>query len=258
MEMLHSIGPRPETGEQHPGIPRRQFLQAAAAVGLTTSAIGSWKGGVAVAAGTAGAAAAADMRLGSHELVVQPVLAYSVRQRLPARSWRGWGNIHTRHAAKQEAERIERELKQVFGLADFAVRVLPVAEVANPREAESLKEVRADVRLVYVTQTATEVLDALAGLGKWIVLVAKYTYPAPYILHNLWTRVVSSRSLQDKCSGVDVDDLLVHESDSDNEEIIWRLRALYGLKNVLGRRVVCVGGPSGWGPASLKAPKLAH
>jgi L-fucose isomerase-like protein len=51
---------------------------------------------------------------------------------------------------------------------------------------------------------------------------------------------------------VEVDDVVV----DDNEEIRWRLQALYGLKNVLGRRIVCVGGPSGW--ECPKAPELAR
>ena len=42
----------------------------------------------------------------------------------------------------------------------------------------------------------------------------------------------------------------------DNEEILWRLRALYGLKNTLGRRIICVGGPGKW--SCPKAPELAR
>jgi hypothetical protein len=37
-------------------------------------------------------------------------------------------------------------------------------------------------------------------------------------------------------------------------EVLWRLRALSGLKNTLGKKVVCVGGAAGWGEGGQTAP----
>jgi L-fucose isomerase-like protein len=42
------------------------------------------------------------------------------------------------------------------------------------------------------------------------------------------------------------------------DEVWWRLRALYGLKNSLGKRIVAIGGPGGWGVGGRKAPDIAR
>jgi L-fucose isomerase-like protein len=55
-------------------------------------------------------------------------------------------------------------------------------------------------------------------------------------------------------AGVSVDDVVIDET----EEVGWRLKALAGLKNTLGRRVLCVGGASGWGAGGKKAPQIAR
>jgi L-fucose isomerase-like protein len=153
----------------------------------------------------------------------------------------------------QEADRIGRELQQLSGAANFAVRVLPVAQVTTPQQAEALKAVTADVRLVYAAGAGTETLSALAGLGQWTIIFVRYR-SGPYYL---WHEIVDARFLrahtdQFKHPALDMNDVVV----DDSGEILWRLRALYGLKNVLGRRIVCVGGPSGW--ATPKAPELAR
>jgi L-fucose isomerase-like protein len=193
------------------------------------------------------------MRLGSRELVVQPVLMYSTSERQPARSWRAWGSLQTEEGVIEEAGRIDRELKQLSGSADFAVRVLPVAKVTNPQQAQALKDVKSDVVLIYAAGAGTDTLSALAGLGKWVIIFVRYR-SGPYYL---WHEIVDSRFLrahtdQFRHPTVDVNDVVV----DDNEEILWRLQAIYGLKNVQGRRIVCVGGPSGW--ACPKAPELAR
>jgi L-fucose isomerase-like protein len=41
-------------------------------------------------------------------------------------------------------------------------------------------------------------------------------------------------------------------------EVLWRLRGLYGLKNSMGKRMVAVGGASGWGAGGRKAADNAR
>ena len=36
------------------------------------------------------------------------------------------------------------------------------------------------------------------------------------------------------------------------------MRALHGLKNTLGKRIVAIGGPGGWGAGGRKAPEIAR
>ena len=60
-----------------------------------------------------------------------------------------------------------------------------------------------------------------------------------------------NNSYQDH-GGVHVDDVVV----DDGEQLLWRLRALYGLKNFVGTKIVALGGP--WGKYDSKAPSVAR
>jgi L-fucose isomerase-like protein len=54
--------------------------------------------------------------------------------------------------------------------------------------------------------------------------------------------------------GIDAGDVVV----DDLNDMAWRLRALGGLKNTMGRRVLCLGGAGGWGAGGKKAPQFAR
>jgi len=240
--------------EEHPPITRRQLLQAGTAIGLTVSTTGcSWQGNVPLIGGRAGQQEALDMRLGASDLVVQPVLTYNVSQRREARSWRNWGDVHTEEAAQKEGARVTQELNQLCRSADFGVRALPLAKIANRQQASALKIPEADVLIVYAAGSGTDTLNALAALDKsMIIFVRKHTKP-----YYLWDEIVHSRFLRSHTDSlrqpqVDFNDVAV----DDHQEILWRLRALYGLKNTMGRRIICVGGPGGW--SYPKAPELAR
>jgi hypothetical protein len=241
------------TSQQQGRIPRRHFLQAGTIVSLGAAAIGPWSGTFAVAAGATGEAAIPNMRLGSRELVVQPVLMYGIPQRQPARSWRPWTGLQSEEAVNNEVQRIDRELKELSRSASFPVRVLPVAKVTNVPEAVALKDVRFDVLLLYAAGAWLGEINALTGLGKWVIIFVRYRSGPYYYWHEgVHDRLLRAHTDQFKHPTVDVSDVVV----DDNDEILWRLQALYGLKNVLGRRIVCVGGPSGW--ECPKAPELAR
>ncbi len=233
-------------------IRRRQFLRASAAVTLTVAAT-PWSWSAATAAAATKRAAPPDMRLGSRDLVVLPVLLYSISQRQPARSWRPWTGLQNEAAVNQEAERIGSELQQLSHSADFPVRVLPVAKVANVLEAAALRDVSCDALVLYAAGAWLGEIDALVGLGKWIVFFVRYRSGPYYYWHEgVHDRLLRAHTDEFKHPTIDVTDVVVDE----NGEILWRLRALFGLKNVLGRRIVCVGGPSGW--ECPKAPERAH
>jgi hypothetical protein len=57
-----------------------------------------------------------------------------------------------------------------------------------------------------------------------------------------------------KQAGMDVWDIVV----DDYAEIAWRLRALYGLKNTLGTRIVAIGDAGGWGAGHEAGPANAR
>jgi len=242
------------TCEPHPQITRRQFLRAGTVIGLTVSTTGcSWRRNTPLAGSQIEQTQAVNMRLGASDLVVQPVLTYDVSHRRERRSWRNWGGVQTEEAAKKEAARISQELNQFCGSADFGVRALPLSMVANKQQVSALKTVEADVLIVYAAGSGTDTLNALAALNKsLIIFVRKHSKP-----YYLWDEIVHSRFLRSHTDNLsqpntDFNDVAV----DDNEEILWRLRALYGLKNTLGRRIICIGGPGGW--SFPRAPELAR
>ncbi|MFH1071149.1 MAG: sugar isomerase, partial [Candidatus Glassbacteria bacterium] len=53
---------------------------------------------------------------------------------------------------------------------------------------------------------------------------------------------------------LDVWDVVV----DDYNEVLWRLRALYGLKNTFGTRFIAIGSAGGWGEGRTYGPKLAR
>jgi len=53
---------------------------------------------------------------------------------------------------------------------------------------------------------------------------------------------------------MDVNDVVV----DSYEELAYRLRALRGLKNTLGKKIVAIGGAGGWGAGGEKAPEISR
>ncbi|MBM3880676.1 MAG: sugar isomerase [Verrucomicrobia bacterium] len=233
--------------------PRRAFLRAGATVVLTATLLEPWRNSRAHAASTGDRSRSLDMRLGGRDLVVQPVLMYNLPQRQPARSWRNWGGLQTQAAVDEEVARIDQEAKELVRTAGFGLQLQPLAKVTNPAEAAALRDSPADTLLVYAAGSGTETLQALAASGKRLLIFVRYK-SGPYYL---WHEIVDSRFLRNHTDqvqqpNVGLDDVVVDES----AELRWRLQALYGLKNTLGRRIVCVGGPGGW--SWPKAPELAR
>jgi hypothetical protein len=236
---------------------RRDFMRTlglSAAVGLTVATTGcSLNHSKTLAGGQIEQAQAINMRRGGNDLVVQPVLTYDVSRRRERRSWRNWGDIQTQEAANKEAERITHELNMLCKSADFGVRALPLAMITNTQQVSNLKPVNADVLLIYAAGSGTNTINELAALNKsMIIFIRKHTKP-----YYLWDEIVHSRFLRShtdslRQTNADFNDVAV----DDNEEILWRLRALYGLKNTIGRRIICVGGPGGW--SFPRAPELAR
>jgi hypothetical protein len=224
---------------------RREFLQTTATLGLV-AASGTWG----YAAPTA---EKLDMRIGAEALRLQPVLIYSVTQRQKARSWRSWGDIQTEDAAAEETARIGRELQHLSTTADFGLKILSMAKVNTKSQVDALKNGNSDALLIYAAGGGTDILDALAGVGKPMIIFVREK-SGPYYL---WHEIVDSRFLRRHTDAVKqvnagLEDVVV----DDQGEILWRLRALYGLKNTQGRRIVCIGGPSGW--SCPQAPERAR
>ena len=240
-------------GEHNSRVTRRQFLRRGALISAAAAAAGTGCARLAAPPTPAAVAPTPDMTVGASDLVVQPVLTYHIPRRRKGRSWRNWGGVHTEAVVKEETARITGELKQLCASADFGVRALPVARVTRAQDVDGLKDTEADVLLVYAAGGwGSNSVAPLAALGKRLILFLRQSSGPYYLWHEIaHARLLRAHTDELRHPTVSVTDVVV----DDGAEILWRLRALYGLKNTLGRRVVCIGGPGGW--ACPKAPALA-
>lgn len=225
---------------------RRQFLSAIAGVPATAPVVHAGN------AGAADPARQAPIRL---PLVAQPVLVYSLSKRREATSWRPWGGLLTEQDVTQEKERLGKELAQMARQADFPVQVQPLATATSAEQAAAIAKGAYDVAIIYAASGPLGALEALAAQRKWNLIFVRHRSGPVY----LWYEIAHPRFLRKTVDeygqpNMDVDDVVV----DSHTELLWRLRALSGLKNTLGKRIVAVGGPSGWGAGGKLAPERSR
>jgi L-fucose isomerase-like protein len=192
-------------------------------------------------------------------LVLQPLLMYRVSQREQASSWKSWGGVQTENAATREAAEIAGQLSSLADRAAFPIQIRPVVKVKSPAQAESVHQNDYDVVIVYAATGSGELLKACFAQKKdrdTIVFVRHRSGPTYYWYEALSTRYLRTgdntpRTGRLDHGGVHVEDVVV----DDYDELLWRLRALYALKNLIGARIVALGGP--WGKYSPEAPRVA-
>lgn len=194
-------------------------------------------------------------------LRVQPVLMYRVAQRREATSWKSWGGVQDDQAAAQESDRITGELTALADEAGFPMDVLPVVKVRSPEEAAKVHGGNYDCVVIYPATGSGETLRACFAPKKdrdTLIFARHRSGPAYYWYEALSTRYLATEkenSGPNSCSDhgpVHVDDVVVDDCD----ELLWRLRALYGIKNFVGARIVALGGP--WGKYAPDAPQVAR
>ena len=234
--------------ERDAGMARRTFL---AAVG------GSALAGCATTAGTAALGSGkgrAEPVLEKKTLVVQPALVYNVYGRREKTSWRPWGGLHTEGDIDQEVNRIGDELAKLAKDAEFDVAFLPVARVRSMADAEAAANTSADVMLIYAANGGLGEIERLISPDRYNLLYVRHTSGPVY----LWYEIAHNRLLRKTVDeygqpGLEVYDVIV----DDYAEMLWRLRALFALKNTVGSKMVAIGGPSGWGAGGAVAPQIA-
>lgn len=192
------------------------------------------------------------------KLVVQPLLRYQIETYKPQKSWRNWGDVHTVESVAEEVRRISSELKQLSADADFPIEILPVARATTDEESAKVRDSSpADVLILYAAGGRS--LDPCISEKRHNIIFVRHRSGPVYD----WYENVSNRFLRmpgERCEfdqfrnfkGVGVDDIVV----DDYKEILWRLRALYGVKNFIGSRAVTIGKASGRGCPS--APELCR
>ncbi len=237
---------------------RRQFIGSLAAWAAGTAVLSAWPAAAGQqAAGQAATGAYSSDRkpFGRRPLVVQPVLTYEVPVRKEATSWRSWGGIKSDDDARTEQQWIGGQLSQLQARADFPLQFCPVALVKDAAQAEAAVRGDFDVLLIYGAGGWVDLLEKLTVPGKWNLMFLRHD-PGPVYL---WYEIVSPRFLRKTVDeygqpGWGPQDVVVDRHD----ELLWRLRSLSGLKQTLGRRIVCVGGAAGWGHGGEPAPEHAR
>ncbi|MGB9606603.1 MAG: sugar isomerase, partial [Bryobacteraceae bacterium] len=126
---------------------------------------------------------------------------------------------------------------------------------SSPEAASRLAEEKADVRLLYPATGPGDLLRALMPQkAEGIIFVRRRSGPVYYWYEALSTRYLRKRD-QPPAPGaprLSVEDVVVDEPG----ELLWRLRALYAVKNFLGARVVALGGARG--KYAPEAPEVAR
>jgi len=205
---------------------------------------------------------------------VQPVLMYRISEKRQATSWKSWGGVQSEDAASQEAQRISKELELLAGQAEFPMQIHPCVKAKTASDAQQVHEQDYDVVIVYAAAGSGELLKACFAQKKnrdTIIFVRHKSGPAYYWYEALSTKYLKTHdsgpapasSDASRGGGSDgnthldhggayVEDVVV----DDGEELLWRLRALHGLNNFVGARIVALGGPGG--KYSPEAPQVAR
>lgn len=185
----------------------------------------------------------------SNKVVIQPLLRHQLETRKPQRSWRNWGGVHDPESVSQEINRIGGELEQLRASAKFPIEILPVATAKTDEEAAKIRESSRAGALILYAAGANRLDPCITRKRDNIIFVRHRSGPV-----YDWYENVSNRFLRvpgdgleydqfRNYEGVGVDDIVV----DDYSEILWRLRAIHGLRNFMGSRAVTIGRAMGKG-----------
>lgn len=188
-------------------------------------------------------------------LRVQPVFNCHVYPRKQATSWRVTGAIQDEAEMREEEDRIRRDVGRVATGAGFPIEVLALVTVETVGQAAAVAKGDFDVLVIYAARRNVPVLEALAANDKWNLMFVRHrSGPLYYMYIGAHVHFLRKRRDEFGQPNMDVHDLVV----DDHRELLWRLRALYALKNLRGKRVVAVGGAGGWGADGRTAPNRAR
>jgi len=188
-------------------------------------------------------------------LRVLPVFNCHIYEPKPAASWRVTGAIQTEEELRQEERRIAGDLDGLAARAGFPLELLPLRTVRTVEEAQAAGKIPHDVLVMYAARRNVPVLEALAASGPWNLMFVRHrSGPLYYMYIGSHAHFLRKRRDEMGQPGMDVWDVVV----DDHEEIFWRLRSFYALKNTLGKRIVAVGGAGGWGAEGKGAPERAR
>ena len=227
---------------------RRGFLQTVGYGAMGATLVGSAPNPAYAAAASAPADGTALPR--GVSLRVKPALTYQFWQPREKTSWRSYGALQTQAELDEEVRRIEDELNKLSAQAGFPVEVLPIECVGNDKQARKVAGTDCDVILIYGAGGF--------GMSAMLTLVASNAPKLMFLRHKsgphyLWYEIAHWRLLRNNGDtfdqpDIDVDDIVV----DDYDDVLWRLRALYGLKNARGTKMLAIGGLAAYSEPAQK------
>ncbi|MEN6425569.1 MAG: sugar isomerase [Phycisphaerales bacterium] len=188
-------------------------------------------------------------------LRVQPALMYSLEQRQEKTSWRSYGGLCTEADVAAEIGRIGGELRQLGEKAEFPMTVLPLMKVQDEGAARQVAAADADVIVLYAASGWTNLVNLVASSKTPMVMFIRHKSGPFY----LWYEIAHWRFLRQNgdtfaVANADTQDIVV----DDYGEMLWRLRALYGLANAKGTKMLAIGGLVAYSePAQQNGPTHA-
>jgi hypothetical protein len=230
------------------GVSRRNFLQG---LGMAGAALGGLALSPSAWSGESQPVPAATPFPQGAPLRIKPILVFDVPARADRSSWRPYGGIHTPDAAREEAGRIEQELKDLQQQAEFPLIVQPVERLDSQAKLEQLSVDDVDLCVVYAAGAVTQ-----WPLPKPMVMFVRHRSGPFY----LGFEIAHWRFLRASGDGLahqnfDVDDVVVDNRD----DLLWHLRAWYGLKNARGTKMLTIGGLEAYSaPAQEHGPRVAQ
>ena len=186
-------------------------------------------------------------------LIVKPILVYDLPERREQNSWRNWGGIQSTEAAQEEAGRIKTELAILKAKADYPVEFLDVAAVTNINQMNGHADMaKCDTILLY---GAGYNVDGVQNFGKDVIFFQRWRSGPVYLQYE----IVSPRFLRQHTDAVVVPGIGHADVVTDKtDELNWRFRALCGLKNTMGSKIVTIGGAGGWSQPEGVVPELVR
>jgi len=176
-------------------------------------------------------------------LRVQPTLVVMIPTRAQKTSWRWYGGIQTMEDADKELQRLNADLKKLAAESDFPLEFLPVEMVSDAAKAKEVASRAVDAIVIFgaCSYDAGGLCGLLAASKASPILFLRHR-TEPHYCQHVTAHWITLRKMTDTMAepNLDVHDVAV----DDYEGILWRLRALYGLKNARGTKMLAIGGIS--------------
>ena len=184
-------------------------------------------------------------------LIVKPILVHDLPQRREQTSWRAWGGIETQQQANEEVVRIRAELAALKAKADYPVEFLDVSPATNVNQLKEHPDIaKCDTILLYGAGSA---VNGVQDFGKDVVIFQRWKSGPVYLQYE----IVSPRFLRQHTDVSAIPNIKDEDVVTDKvEELNWRFRALCGLKNTIGSKIVTIGGAGAWAQPAGVVPEL--